>query len=276
VAIMPAAAGAREPKITSPPTVSGDAIVGRTVTASDYDYTGGRDTTTSWYWIRCQGVDLDARHCEAIPGATEESYEIVAADTGKRLRVLLYVHNRDGDAYAISGPSDEVEEAPKPPPPPPPPVTPQPVASPTPGPVPAPAANVLTPPVPAGAVLEKKSRHKLRMLRPAPVVRIRGHLTRRGARVTLLSVSAPRGAAIAVSCRGRSCPVRKWARATTLTRLLRFERVLAPATRLTIRVTKPGRVGKYTEIVIRSGKAPWRRDRCLNPGSSRPRRCPSV
>ena len=58
--------------------------------------------------------------------------------------------------------------------------------------------------------------------------------------------------------------------------MLRFQRVLANGTKLTIRVTKPGRIGKYTEIVIRANKAPWRRDRCLVPGSSRPRRCPSV
>jgi len=114
------------------------------------------------------------------------------------------------------------------------------------------------------------------LLDPFPVVRIRGLLTRGGARVTLLSVRAPRGTRIAAACFGRSCPVRRLARASLRTRLRPFERLLAAGTRLEIRVTKPGFVGKWTTIVIRRKSEPWRRDRCVQPGARRPGRCPTV
>jgi hypothetical protein len=141
---------------------------------------------------------------------------------------------------------------------------------------PAPTGGALAPTFPSGAVLGTTKTHKLRMMRPAPVVRIRGRTTPGGARITLLTVKAPRGARISLRCRGRSCPVKRWAHTTAVIHVLRFQRVLAAGTRLTIRVTKPGRIGKYTQIVIRNGKAPTRRDRCLKPGSGKPRRCPSV
>jgi hypothetical protein len=112
------------------------------------------------------------------------------------------------------------------------------------------------------------------MMRPAPVIRIRGRLSRTGARITLLTVRAPRGARISLRCHGSSCPARRWARATALTRLVRFERNLRAGTKLVIAVTKPGRIGKHTTIVIRGDRAPWRRDRCLRPGTSRRIACP--
>ena len=112
------------------------------------------------------------------------------------------------------------------------------------------------------------------MMRPLPVIRIRGRLTANGARISLLTVRAPRGARIAVTCRGSGCPTRRWARTTAVTRLARFQGTLPAGTRLVIRVTKRNRIGKHTLIVIRKGKAPTRRDRCLFPGSAKPARCP--
>jgi hypothetical protein len=114
------------------------------------------------------------------------------------------------------------------------------------------------------------------LLDPFPIVRIRGWLTRGGARVTLLSVRAPRGTRIAAACFGRSCRVRRYARASVRTRLRPFERVLAAGTRLEIRVTKPGFVGKWTTIVIRRNSEPRRWDRCVQPGARRPEPCPPV
>jgi hypothetical protein len=278
--LMPATAAA-EPEITKDPVVSGDTTVGKTVTATGYAYKGGEP---SWRWIRCEDLDLDWDECDVIPGATSTSYTIRQADVGKRLRVWLIVSTRRASANRISAPSAEVKPAPPPPTPTP---TPTPTATPEPSTTPAPQPVTTTPPpgttgnplTPSTGVLDTqvvKKKRKPTMMRPAPVVRIRGRTTVGGARITLLSVKAPRGARISLTCRGSSCPVKRWAKATAITRLLRFERVLAAGTKLTIRVTKPGRIGKYTEIVIRSIKAPWRRDRCLVPGSSRPRRCPAV
>ena len=272
---LPATAAA-DPVISKPPAVSGDTVVGNTVKAAGYVFDGGQP---SWQWLRCDGTDLGS--CHRIDGATSDSYVIAADDLGRRLRVWLTVRQRRERDDAVSDPSSVVTQ---PPPPPKPTPTPSPSPSPTPTPSPAPSpappapaapAVPLAPQFPSGAVLGVQ-KAKPRMMRPVPVVRIRGRTTPGGARITLLTVRAPRGARISLTCRGRSCPVKEWARATKLTRLLRFQRVLAAGTRLTIRVTKPGRIGKYTRIVIRDGLAPQRRDRCLAPGSSKPRRCPSV
>jgi hypothetical protein len=112
-------------------------------------------------------------------------------------------------------------------------------------------------------------------MRPAPTVRIAGFVTRLGAKVTVLSVRAPRGARISLRCTGDGCPRRALAVATSLTRLRAFERDLDAGTRLEIRVTRAGYVGKHTLIQIRRGKPPSRVDRCLYPGSTTPRRCTS-
>ena len=279
--LAPAGAQASRPKITKPPMVAGTPQVGQTLRAEGAEWRGDPEPTASWQWIQCDGPNAEDR-CRPISGATATSYVARAADVGKRLRVMLTVRNRDRDrdasAWAISSPSGQVTAAPPPPSPSPTP-SPEPTVTATPDPpAPQPAAPDPAPlaaPVPAGAVLPGAAASP-RMMRPAPVVRIRGRLSRSGARITLLTVQAPHGAAITVRCRGRDCPARRWAHATVLTRIARFQDDLRAGTRLTISITKPGRIGKHTTISIRRGKAPLRRDRCLMPGSRKPVRCPAV
>jgi hypothetical protein len=117
------------------------------------------------------------------------------------------------------------------------------------------------------------SAHGLRWLRPFPVVRIRGYLTPGGARVTLLTVRAPRLSHISVRCIGRHCPRRRLATATVLVHLKPYERVLRAGVRLEISVTRAGYVGKRTVISLPRGKAPVRKDLCLFPGVAKPRLC---
>ena len=142
-----------------------------------------------------------------------------------------------------------------------------------------PVIDVTTGTVPApvgidtGAVLPTTA-SRPSLMTPFPLVRIRGRLTTGGARITLLTVRAPTGAHLAVRCIGRSCARRSWARATKLTRLSRFETRLKAGTRLEIRITRAGMIGKFTAITIRRGAPPLRRDRCLVPGRSAPTRCP--
>ena len=116
------------------------------------------------------------------------------------------------------------------------------------------------------------------MMRPHPVVRIRGRLTSRGAQITLMTVQAPKGAQIAVRCLGRGCPSRAWRHRSrkALTRVSMFPRHVRAGNRLVVTVVKDGRIGKHTVIVIRRGKAPLRFDRCLVPGATRPAACPSA
>jgi hypothetical protein len=114
------------------------------------------------------------------------------------------------------------------------------------------------------------------MLTPYPLVRISGRLTVTGARLTRLTVTAPRGARIAVVCHGPGCPTRRVAEIASVTHVRPFERDLRAGVRLTITVSKPGYISKVTTIVIRRGRAPARRDMCLAPGARKPSACPKT
>ena len=113
---------------------------------------------------------------------------------------------------------------------------------------------------------------RLRYMRPFPVVRIKGLLVDGGAQVTLLRVTAPRRSKVVVRCRRSGCPLRRAHAAVG--RLRPFERFLPAGVRITIRVWRPGRIGKHVRIRIRDGKAPARRDSCLLPGSRQATTCP--
>jgi hypothetical protein len=267
LALAPAAADARPPQITQAPTIAGTARVGATLEAQGAKWTGGRP---SWEWMRCDELDADEGFgsCRPIPGATAITYTVTTADVGKYLRVLLVVQNRDGSAWALSQATAAVVEASSP--------SPSPEPTPPPAPPPSPQPSPIAPlPAPVVEVRDEQASAP-RMMDPAPVVRIRGRLTRSGARITLLTVRAPRGARIAVRCFGRRCPVRRWARTSALTRVRRFQAAFPAGTRLVISVTKPRRIGKHTLIVIRRGKPPTRLDRCLMPDTRKPVACAGV
>jgi hypothetical protein len=110
------------------------------------------------------------------------------------------------------------------------------------------------------------------LLRPFPVVRIKGRLLGGGALVTLLRVRAPSTATVDVRCNGPRCRLRR--RSFGSGHITALERFLRAGTRITIRVSKPNAVGKYVRLVIRDGAAPHRRDACLIPGSGKPAECP--
>jgi hypothetical protein len=115
-----------------------------------------------------------------------------------------------------------------------------------------------------------------RLMSPFPIVRIAGTILPGAARISVLSVRAPRGARVLARCAGRGCPVRSIARTSTtrLIRFRRFERRLRVGTRLRLFVRQEDRIGKYTSFVIRAGAPPKRVDRCLFPAQRAPRRCP--
>lgn len=277
VALVPGAASGDPPDgrahIDGYPAISGTPQVGQTLTASAT--WSPSDADAHWSWLRCSSTG-DVDRCVRIRGADASSYRLVDADVGSYLRALLVVTSdqRSGDdrrtttAYAYSAPDGPVRARPVP--------TPAPTPVPTPvAPAPTPPPPVVTPPPGSGQVLGEHKTHKPRMMRPRPVVRIRGWLTPSGARVTLLTVRAPRGARVKVRCFGASCPRRHWARTTSLLHLVPFERRLRAGTRLVISVTKRGYIGKRTVLELRRGRQPRRVDRCLYPGSTRARRCPS-
>jgi hypothetical protein len=124
-------------------------------------------------------------------------------------------------------------------------------------------------------------------LKPFPVVRLLGTISRRGTRVRRLSIYAPAGASVDVRCRGRGCPFRARTRSASLAaasplhalrvvRVRRFRhRLLRAGVVLKVIVSKPGTIGKYTRFRIQRGRPPLRQDRCVMPSSTVPVRCPS-
>ena len=124
------------------------------------------------------------------------------------------------------------------------------------------------------------------LMQPFPIVRIVGSKTSFGVRLDLLTVQAPVGARVTVTCHGRGCPTRSEGHlaaasrrepdAATVTLAFRaFERSLRAGLTLRILVTKPGEIGKYTRFTIRRDKLPARVDSCLLPGDLNPIACPS-
>jgi hypothetical protein len=281
VVVVPVGArAAAGPKITAGPVVGGTPQVGTVLTASA-TWVGDPPPAATWTWLRCPKANGP---CSVITGATAAEYWVTSSDIGSVLRVRLSIANDAGSAEQRSKPTATVIAAPAPPPAstPPPTSTPTPTSPPAataaPTATPAPVFNVpAAPPVaapPSVNTPHPPAAPRPSMLKPFPVVRIKGVLTASGAQVTLLSVKAPKGVHIAVACRGHHCPVRRFVPPAGVRRLRPFERELQAGTRLEISVTKPGYIGKSTTIVIRRNAAPWRSDRCLKPGASRAVRCP--
>ena len=107
-------------------------------------------------------------------------------------------------------------------------------------------------------------------------MRISGRFTRKRTKLTRVTVNAPRGARIRVNCKGRGCPYRRKAIAVKLVRVRKLQRSYRPNATIEIRVTQPQKIGKYTGVKTRKGKAPLRIDRCLMPGQTRPVTCPTA
>lgn len=116
-----------------------------------------------------------------------------------------------------------------------------------------------------------------KLLAPFPVVRLAGELKRNGkTEIAKLSVRAPKGSDVKVSCHGGSCPFRSRTRAVKKHRL-RFpglERLLRPGVVIKVYVTNPDKIGKFASFKLRDGKAPKRTDSCLKGERHKPVPCP--
>jgi hypothetical protein len=125
-----------------------------------------------------------------------------------------------------------------------------------------------------------------KLMAPFPVVRIADTVTALRVQVSLLSVQAPVGATVTVTCRGSGCPAAARDEVATSTRtghrtggvvlivFRRFDRALRAGASLQIRVSEPGQIGKYTRFSIRRAKLPVRVDACLSPTGTAPIVCP--
>ena len=227
-----------------PPEVSGTPTRGSTLSSTVGNWIDPNLNAVSYrrQWQRCTGGDVG---CQDIPGATGASYTLAAGDVDRFIRVIVTAEGLG---------SDSVASAPL-------------------GPVTDPAGSGGGGPGDDGA----PPTGAFGKLRPFPVVVLAGRVRRGRTHISRLVVRGPRGATVAVRCRGRGCRSRsfraKLGRSRSL-RLRRFQRTYAAGATIEIRVTGKDAIGKFTRIRIRASRPPSRRDLCLAPGASRPSRCP--
>jgi hypothetical protein len=90
------ARSAAPPSLTSNPGISGDPVVGSTLTAENGAWTGN-PTSYRYQWDRCD-LQGDRQNCVKIGGATSRTYRLVSADRDHQVRVNVTACNADGCA----------------------------------------------------------------------------------------------------------------------------------------------------------------------------------
>jgi Concanavalin A-like lectin/glucanases superfamily len=109
---------ATAPANTSPPTITGTAQQGLTLSAGPGTWSGTQPINFTYQWQRC---DSTGGGCSPVGGATATSYTLTAADVGSTVEVTVSGSNMAGSAAASSVPTAVVVPGSAPPPPPPPP-----------------------------------------------------------------------------------------------------------------------------------------------------------
>jgi hypothetical protein len=263
-----AAAPALGATVTQAPTIAGDPTPGSELTASAGDWTPASATAT-YDWLRCSASGTD---CNPVPGSCDRRYTVRDADLGHRLRArLTATEPGQPHAFGISEPTDVVIN--------------KTYSIPTSGdsgrtcvdvtPT-GPGQGTFTSGGQSGPGTTPAPTTSLPFIDPFPIVRISGRFRGKRTKLTRVLVNAPPGARIRVACKGRGCPYKRKAIAVRLIRVRALQRTYRPKATIEIRVTQPRKIGKYTRVQTRKGKAPLRIDRCLMPGKTRPVKCPTA
>jgi hypothetical protein len=242
----------------TPPNVVGSASVGQILTGVPGVWTGEAPLELGYQWRRCE----IAGPCTDIPGASTPTYSVGPGDVGLRIRFRVIASSGGATEVLDSEPTEAVpgerERA---------------ALGPR-----EPSAAASPPAVPAAPAPASRP-VRARLIDPFPVVRITGWYTARRTVFRRVTVRAPAGARIAISCTGRGCPFHERRRTVSgraLVRIAALQRRFRPRVRLLLLVTEPGRIGKYTRITVRRGRAPARRDACVMPGGAQPVACRSA
>jgi GH25 family lysozyme M1 (1,4-beta-N-acetylmuramidase) len=105
-AIQPFPSG--PPILSTPPTIVGPPVAGQLLAAVPGTWEGGKPLTFTYQWRRC---DAAGANCEAITGATAESYRPVTADVGHSLRAFVTATADAGSAAAMTDPTAAIAPA---------------------------------------------------------------------------------------------------------------------------------------------------------------------
>ncbi|HEY7179285.1 MAG TPA: hypothetical protein VH305_08935 [Gaiella sp.] len=86
------------PPNTAPPTITGSTVIGEKLTANPGTWTGS-GVTFAYLWSRC---DATGGACADLTTATQSTYTLVTADSGKTLRVKVTGTNASGSNSVTS------------------------------------------------------------------------------------------------------------------------------------------------------------------------------
>jgi hypothetical protein len=93
------------PQVRTLPSITGALVKGRLLRANPGSWSGTTPINYSYEWQRCPATSTA---CTRIPSATRETYTLVTADVGKRIRLLVAADNAAGSAEAQSPISQKV------------------------------------------------------------------------------------------------------------------------------------------------------------------------
>jgi len=105
VALAASSRATVQPGNSSPPTISGNATVGSTLTANQGTWTGSTPLNFQYQWLICDGTGAN---CHPISGATAQTYPVQSGDPGNTARVQVIASNSDGSSTATSDPTAKI------------------------------------------------------------------------------------------------------------------------------------------------------------------------
>jgi hypothetical protein len=106
------------PNNTGEPSIVGQPIEGRTLTANRGSWSGSTPMSFAYRWLRCpaDGGNPDGSNCAPIGGpvGSGSSYRLRDSDVGVRIRVRVTATNADGSDTAASNPTGSVQGSARP------------------------------------------------------------------------------------------------------------------------------------------------------------------